>query len=272
MSRKDKPYMPLYIQDFLTDEKLMECSASATGVYIRIMCIMHKSETYGTILLKQKDKQKDKQIENFALKLAKHLPYDLATVLTGLEELIGEGCLYIDNDFLVQKRMFNDGNLSETRSFTGHLGGVATQEKVKNFALANIKANTDIDIDIENDNESSVSIVGILKKPKRLSGVKKIKPEKVIKDPFEGKLIKWIDWKIYKKKEKGFSYRTELSENQALSHLFEISNGDVGVAENIINQSIRNSWQGLFPLKNNNNGQTESNANAVGKTIEFDRP
>ena len=57
MALRDQPYLPLYVQDFLTDEKLIECSASATGVYIRVMCIMHKSDPYGMILLKQKDKQ-----------------------------------------------------------------------------------------------------------------------------------------------------------------------------------------------------------------------
>jgi hypothetical protein len=66
MALRDQPYIPLYIQDFLTDEKLIECSAQATGVYVRLMCIMHKSEDYGKILLRQKDKQKPKQIENFA--------------------------------------------------------------------------------------------------------------------------------------------------------------------------------------------------------------
>ena len=43
MALRDQPYLPLYVQDFLTDEKLAECSAMATGVYIRLMCIMHKS-------------------------------------------------------------------------------------------------------------------------------------------------------------------------------------------------------------------------------------
>lgn len=74
MALRDQPYLPLYIQDFLTDEKLMECSASTTGVYIRLMCVMHKSEKYGTILLRQKFKQTDQQISNFATQIAKHFP------------------------------------------------------------------------------------------------------------------------------------------------------------------------------------------------------
>ena len=44
MALRDQPYIPLYVQDFMTDEKLSECSAESTGVYIRVMCIMHKSQ------------------------------------------------------------------------------------------------------------------------------------------------------------------------------------------------------------------------------------
>lgn len=80
MALRDQPYLPLYIQDFLTDEKLAECSAESTGVYIRLMCLFHKSDTYGKILLKQKYKQSDKQILNFASQVAKNLPYDLLVV------------------------------------------------------------------------------------------------------------------------------------------------------------------------------------------------
>ena len=75
MALRDQPYLPLYVQDFLTDEKLMECSASATGIYIRIMCIMHKSDEYGVILLKQKDKQSTNQIISFTIKLALYMTY-----------------------------------------------------------------------------------------------------------------------------------------------------------------------------------------------------
>jgi len=35
---KKLPYFSLYVQDFLTDEKLMECSALATGICIKTIC------------------------------------------------------------------------------------------------------------------------------------------------------------------------------------------------------------------------------------------
>ena len=136
MALRDQPYLPLYVQDFLTDEKLIECSASANGVYIRIMCIMHKSEPYGIILLKQKDKQTDNQIQNFALKLLRSLPYDLNTIISGLNELISEGVLQLDEDELRQKRMVKDFAISEVRKEAGKKGGEKTQ-----FAKAKGEAN-----------------------------------------------------------------------------------------------------------------------------------
>lgn len=168
MSRRNKPYLPLYVQDFLTDEKLAECSAESTGVYIRLMCIMHKSEDYGTILLKQKDKQNSSNIENFACKLQRQMPYSVQVIAKGLQELITEGVLTLDGDRLYQKRMVADAKLSDARAEAGKTGGQKTQSAIsgKYFAKANIKAsakakleaNTDIDVDVENDIDSDTEL------------------------------------------------------------------------------------------------------------------
>jgi hypothetical protein len=164
MALRNQPYLPLYVQDFMTDEKLMECSAIATGVYIKIMCVMHKSESYGTILLKQKDKQSDKQIENFAYKLAKFLPWDLQTVLKGLDELLHENVLSIDGDLLIQKRMVKDGNISDKRSLSGSKGGKKTTDKNKKFAQAKTQANSESEYESENVDE--IKNENEFKKPK----------------------------------------------------------------------------------------------------------
>lgn len=152
MALRDQPYIPLYIQDFLTDEKLIECSAQATGVYVRLMCIMHKSEDYGKILLKQKDKQKPKQIENFAIKLGKQMPYSEQVIFESLGELISEEVLFVEGDFLCQKRMIKDNSLSLLRSKAGKKGGEFAQAKIK----AKQQANTEYEIVIENEVESKI--------------------------------------------------------------------------------------------------------------------
>ena len=140
MALRGQPYIPLYVQDFMTDEKLNECSAESTGVYIRIMCLMHKSEQYGTILLKQKDQQNESKIKNFAAKLLKHLPYQVDVIERSLQELVDEGVLIIEGDVLMQKRMVKDGNISETRALSGSKGGEKTKESY--FATAKQAANT----------------------------------------------------------------------------------------------------------------------------------
>lgn len=153
MALRDQPYIPLYIQDFLTDEKLMECSAESTGVYIKLMCLMHKSEQYGTILLKQKDKQTDNQIKNFALKIARFLPFEIDVIERSLNELISEKVLQLEEDFLSQKRMIRDNNLSVIRSSVGSKGGKKTQENIKDFATNFAKAKSKANYEYENEIE-----------------------------------------------------------------------------------------------------------------------
>lgn len=151
MALRNQPYLPLYVQDFLTDEKLIECSAESTGVYIRLMCILHKSDTYGCILLKQKDKQNDNNVKNFALKLAKQMPYDISTIERSLEELIEEKVLILEDDTLYQKRMKKDGILSDIRAEAGKKG--ANRKNAKDFAKANNEAKELANNEANSENE-----------------------------------------------------------------------------------------------------------------------
>jgi len=156
MALRNQPYLPLYVQDFMTDEKLMECSAKATGVYIRILCMMHKSKNYGTFLLKQNDKQNESNIVNFACKLAKFLPYTLEVIESSLIELLTEEVLSLEGDLLSQKRMIKDGNISDKRALAGSKGGKKTFGIDDGFAQAKTQANSEdeneYEIDISNNN------------------------------------------------------------------------------------------------------------------------
>lgn len=88
--------------------------------------------------------------------------------------------------------------------------------------------------------------------------------------PFAGENFKktWDDWKLYKKKEHRFSYKSENSEMTGLKSLFEMSGGNENSAIRIIEQSITNGWKGLFHLKNNSNGITQKSN--PGRTIIHD--
>lgn len=170
MSLRNQPYIPLYVQDFMTDEKLNECSAAANGVYIRLMCLMHKSEEYGTILLKQKDKQNESNIQNFACKLVKNMPFTVEEIFNGLKELVEENVVHIEGDKLIQKRMIKDNYISEIRSNAGSKGGNKRKKETQNedfasdFAQAKneakqqakTKQNTENEYENEIENETEI--------------------------------------------------------------------------------------------------------------------
>jgi hypothetical protein len=134
MALRNQPYIPLYVQDVLTDEKLIECSAEAHGVYFRLLCILHKQEVYGLLRLKEKYKQtqskplakQEQQREtllSFADMLSKQMPFPSKQIYDCLQELINERVLMLNGDSLSQKRMVKDGELSLIRTKTGKLGG-----------------------------------------------------------------------------------------------------------------------------------------------------
>lgn len=262
MALRDQPYIPLYVQDFLTDEKLMECSASATGVYIRIMCVMHKSETYGKILLKQKDKQTGNQIKDFALKLAKHLPYDLDTVFAGITELCQEKCLVIEGNSLMQKRMINDGELSLIRSKSGHKGGKSTQSKNKKNAKAKTEANSEYEFEDEyetdnvNEFEEEEAQENSKTEKKTKNNMSTAKDTEGIPLPFKSPEFAsiWAEWLQHRKEARIKNY-TPTGLRRLFKWILETSGGDENIAIQIIDQSLTKGWQGLFELKQTINGK-----------------
>lgn len=210
MALRDQPYLPLYIQDFMTDEKLAECSAESTGVYIRLMCIMHKSEQYGTILLKQKHKQGKDLVSNFAAMIAKQMPYDFHTVKKSLAELIEENVLSVEGDMLIQKRMVKDNAVSEKRSKAGKTGGEKTQEKNKNFAKANNEANEQANPEYEYESENDLKgKEGAGRKPLIYPGPEQI-PETLLNGTQIGSVIQFF--KITKQQKVDENQVTELFE------------------------------------------------------------
>jgi hypothetical protein len=142
MALTDQPYIPLYVKDWLTSNKLKMCSIGTHGLMINLMCVMHRENEYGTFLLEQKYKQNEQQILNFATVFAKLLPFTFDEILPHLTELIDKKVVLISGDMLYCKRMVSDAELSTTRSKTGSKGGKKTARKLKDFAKAKVVANT----------------------------------------------------------------------------------------------------------------------------------
>ncbi len=155
MALTDQPYLPLYVDDWMNNNKLKVCSPQAHGVMITVMCIMHKEKEYGKILLRQRFQQKSRQIENFAEQVAKQSSFDVLEILPCLEELVSEEVLLIEGEYLICPRMIKDATLSLIRSKAGRNGAESTNNK-KGFAAANDTANAENGIGINNNNTQLV--------------------------------------------------------------------------------------------------------------------
>ncbi len=172
MALRDQPYLPLYVMDFIADEKLANCSAESTGVYIRLMCVMHKMDDYGAVSLKAKEKQNPSNITNFAIKLMRQMPYPQDVIERSLVELIDEGVIILEGDRLYQKRMVRDGELSKKRAEAGSKGGKGSKngnpesepDKQKGSKTPS-KIEATSENEIENENEDEIDTDSVKKEP-----------------------------------------------------------------------------------------------------------
>jgi hypothetical protein len=182
MALRNQPYIPFYVQDYLSDEKLSCCSLQTQGVYIRIMCALHKSETYGGILFKQIPKQNFSSSKYFAFILSKQIGISTDEVSSAVEELLFFDVLKVEQkngiDFLFQKRMVKDFEISEARKKAGKKGGgnpILFKQKNKQTDKQNPKQVDKQNPEYESEDEYVIEDENIEK-----GGMgKKIKPEEI---------------------------------------------------------------------------------------------
>ena len=243
MALRNSPYLPLYVKDFMADEKLAECSASANGVYIRLMCILHKSEPYGKILLKEKYKTDSNACMNFASMLARHMPYTVKEICEGLMELLYNEVVYIVGDYLFQPKMVKDGKISEKRAIAGKKGGEKTSCSSK--TKSKTEANERNEEDVEKDKE--VKKFSFLKELVGLGVDRKIAEE-------------WIKVRKNKKltqtetafnKLKNEIDRSGMSANDCITLCVEHSWG--GFKAEWVEREVKSNMQGSFAKQNSHN-------------------
>lgn len=122
----------------------------------------------------------------------------------------------------------------------------------------------DNDNDIDNDNNNEIE-----KEEKKGVGKKEEKTEVVF--PFDSENFKtqWQHWKVYKRKEFKFNFKSLQSEQASLTELANKSNGNEKIAIAIIHQSMANGWKGFFELKNKSSYEKQIKQN--GPSDEFRR-
>lgn len=161
MALRDQPYITLYVQDYLSDENLSKCSLAAQGAYMRILCVLHKSETYGGILFGNLFKQNLDASRYFATVLAKQTGIEIREISQIIDELLFYRVLKVGEKdgvpFLYQSRMIRDSELSIKRSQSAKKGGgnpALSSKNAKNLFKQNNKQGDKLNTEDENDNEN----------------------------------------------------------------------------------------------------------------------
>lgn len=124
------------------------------------------------------------------------------------------------------------------------------------------KCSTETPLNSQNDDSKPQSKVKEIRvnKTKEKESIQEAKNEGVFL-PFDSKNFSdaWEFWKEYKRTQFKDKYKTTATEQIALKQLNKIANFNEQTAIAIIEQSIANTWKGLFELKKNNkNGNTKN--------------
>lgn len=211
-----------YWQDWLADTNLKLSSLAAKGLWIEMLAIMAKSEKKGYLIAKRK------QIKSKLL--AKLVGEDEDIVENLLNELKENG-VYSENKsgVIFCRRMVREAELSEIRSKSGKKGGRPKKQK-ESKSKAKAKASSV---------SASVSASSYSRKKSKKDKIFIEIPEWIPLEEFEE--YKKMRIKIKKP-------MTDKAIDLAIKKLETLkSEGDD--PKEVLEQSILNSWQGLFPIK-----------------------
>jgi hypothetical protein len=118
------PWMKFAPDRWQRDEALRMCGASARGVWMELMCIMHKAEPYGHLLVRGKQPS-DKQ-----LSVITGIPVlELSAAIDELEE--NEVFSRTDDGTIFSRGMVRDAQQHERLSAAGAKGAARRYQKTK---------------------------------------------------------------------------------------------------------------------------------------------
>lgn len=219
---KDPAFL-FYTNDF--DSKTKFFTNEQVGKYLRILMAEHQ---HGRLTEKQ-----------------------MIFICGGRDEEIFSKFDIDENGLYYNKRL--EQEIEKRRRWTDSRRTNLSQEKKENKTNNKRKKphidtdiNNDIRIDMDSHMEIEIEIENEIDKEKD-----KEKEIKKVVNPFGENFQPWEAWKEYKFAEHRQRYKSSKTEQTAINKLFELARGNPDIAKKIIEQSIANQYQGLFPLKEN---------------------
>jgi hypothetical protein len=236
------PSFQFYPDDWMSDAELSSCSISAQGLWIYMLCIMHKSPRQGYLLLANGEKFADERLMR-----CRNIPesefgvYMIELESAGVFSRTPEGIIFsrrMSRDACERKKYRNWQRAHRDKQGRMSSNGQATVKQMK---------------PLSSSPSSSPSPIQIQKKEKSTTAQAPL--------PEWCPLDAWNDFRLMRQKiRKPMTGRAEQLVLQKLDSLRLLGQDPKAVLE----QSICNSWQGIFPVKVSENG----NGNSASKTSQ----
>lgn len=216
---------------------------------------MYQSPERGVLLLSS-----GKQIESKTL--AKICGTDEQTINKLLAELEDNGVFSrLENQAIYNRRMYREGKITEARKEAGRLGGIKQKEsKKKAKSEQNAETVTVTEYKSFNNNNKDYKEENTVKKKEEKEDKEKEKKEFQLPDYINRET--WDGFIEMRKKIK--KPLTELAITRLLNKLEKLKEQGENI-EKVLEQSIINCWQDVYPVKNK---EEKNNGNGKYKDIK----
>lgn len=245
MALRSNFYIKLVINDIVSDEKLNACSSSANGIYLRLICFLHRQTEYGVFILKEQELIDNDLIKCFSKRLKKHMPFTFDEIYKGISELKEFDVIQIRENRLEQKRMIKDSKEYEKFSERGKKG---MESRYKKFGIDPGK------IDVSNKQEE--------KEEKQEE--KKTFPPKNTAAPFDEKLA-GIKFTFYSGNEKkswlesvAMSQRIDMKPLLVLLYDFCVEKNNSGLLATMDDQYFTTAFNKFLKIQKDNKLKKET--------------
>lgn len=228
--RQDKkPWDKWYWQDYLADTGLAACSLAARGLWIEMLAIMARSEKKGYLL-----DGNQKMSEVVLARLARSTVDEIMPLLKELNEhkvfsMTEDGIIY-------NRRMVREAEISEKRAEAGKIGGLSKKQKSSKSQASTLARSV-----------SASASASEYKNKEEEKGV-----EKETKKAIQIELPAWIDsnlWHDYLEMRKRIRKPATLRAQELVIKKLDDLRAEGHDPNRVLEQSIENSWQGVFALK-----------------------
>jgi hypothetical protein len=241
---KELPYFQFEPAEYLTKD-VSFCSLSAQGLFINLCAYYWQRECS---LTKEQ--------------ILRRLNYPKE-----LNELITEGVIDLEGENIIIKfldvQYDNATNKSRINSENGAKGGRPKKPK-QNPKKTEIKPNQKpIKSQSKGIREEKIKEDDIIQEDI-------IKRELIFPFHSENFVYQWQIWKTYKKEQHRFTYKSEATEQAALTQLQKMSTNQERKAIEILHHTMANGWKGFVEPKTDPRKETQDAFQAVKDKINFD--